>query len=488
MLESVRVRLTLWYAAVLACTLLILFLATYWIVRQSLLSRKDASLVALSDSFLVTFNDELLHESHPNGAADVAQQTILEHGYPGLTFAVMDASGGILATSENAQGTSSANRPDELLPSQSLLEACVGREPGSNRKFRTIPGKHEGYRCFVRDFAASGAIFKLAILASMHPEEELLKEIRISFGWMIPFAVALASTGGYFLARKSLSPVSAMTERAGHISEVNLHQRLPVENAHDELGRLASTFNGLLERLDQAFDRQRRFIADASHELRTPVAILQGEAEVALSQASRSSAEYRESLTFLHQETRRLARIVEDLFTLTRADSGQYPITPREFYLDELAGECAQSMRSIAEEKGISLKVSAPEELKIFADESLLRRMLINLMSNAIKYAPAGGRVEVACRQVPGGAELSVSDNGPGIPPEQQQRIFERFFRGDQARTRTGDDGGAGLGLSIARWIAEVHNGRLNLAKSDSTGSTFTAWLPLGKSSLAISS
>jgi signal transduction histidine kinase len=174
-----------------------------------------------------------------------------------------------------------------------------------------------------------------------------------------------------------------------------------------------------------------------------------------------------------------LTQIVEDLFTLTRADAGQYPLAPRDIYLDELVADCAHAARSLALAKKITLTCEVPEELAIRADEALLRRMILNLLDNAIKYTPAGGRVAVSCERSGNEYAVSVTDSGSGIPEDLQQKVFERFFRVDKARTRMENDGGgAGLGLSIARWIAEAHHGRLILARSDSNGSTFTALLP----------
>jgi heavy metal sensor kinase len=324
-----------------------------------------------------------------------------------------------------------------------------------------------------------GNSYTLVILRSLHPQQEMLEEVTATFAWVIPIAILLASGGGYFLARKSLAPVVAMSRQAGRIGAENLHERLAVQNERDELGHLARSFNSLLDRLGESFERQRRFMADASHELRTPVAILRGEAEVALSQQSRPLEEYRESLGVLHHEAERLTRIVEDLFTLTRADAGQYPLQPRDFYLDELIAECVHSARTLALAKKISLVFEGAAESPIHADESLIRRMLLNLLDNAIKYTPEGGRVTVACHRNGQNYVVSITDTGKGIPAELQPRIFERFFRADQARSRAeSDGGGAGLGLAISRWIAEAHQGRLELTRSDFTGSTFTACLP----------
>jgi heavy metal sensor kinase len=403
------------------------------------------------------------------------QEAIVEHHYRDHVFAVFDPSGGILASSQEAP---SEKARVDLFSSASFRELRERSEAG-DRHFGNVKGGRSGYRGVAGKFSLKGQPYTLIILQSLHPQNEMLEEVRATFAWVIPIAIFLASLGGYFLARKSLAPVVAMSSQAGRISAKNLHERLPIQNAKDELGRLAASFNELLERVDQSFERQRRFMSDASHELRTPAAILRGESEVALSRTERPAEEYRESLTVLNAEAQRLTQIVEDLFTLTRADAGQYPLSPHEFYLDELVADCTHAARSLASAKQISLTCEVPEELLIRADEALLRRMILNLLDNAIKYTPAGGRVTVSCGRSGAEYALSVTDSGEGIPAELQQRVFERFFRVDKARTRSEQDGGgAGLGLSIARWIAEAHHGRLILARSDSSGSTFSALLP----------
>jgi len=180
----------------------------------------------------------------------------------------------------------------------------------------------------------------------------------------------------------------------------------------------------------------------------------------------------------LHEETSRLIKIVEDLFTLTRADSGQYLLSPENVYLEEVVADCAHSARTLAREKNIELSVDASAECLIRGDQALLRRMILNLLDNAIKYTAEGGRVDVACRASTSGFEIHITDTGPGIPSDLHSRIFERFFRADPARSRSGREGGAGLGLSIALWIAEAHHGRLELVRSDAAGSHFAVYLP----------
>jgi heavy metal sensor kinase len=487
MLRSVRGRLTLWYAGVLTCTLLLLSVVIYWIVKRSVMERTDAGLVELADSFLATLDAELRDAPAAEGVVPAAQQSMIEHQYPGHSFAVLTPEGQLLVSSADL-----SSRPPEGGRGESShgfspqnLGACLtalGAE--SERPFRTLPGRRGGTRCYARTFTAARHTYRLVILASLHPESELLERLRVAMGWLIPFTVVLASAGGYFLARRNLAPVADMTARADRIGESTLHDRLSVQNPNDELGRLATTFNRLLDRLDLAFERQRRFIADASHELRTPLAILQGESEVALSRSGRSPEEYRESLAILHHEASRLARVVDDMFTLSRADAGQFPVNFRELYLDELVAECAQSVRTLAAARSITLSVESSGELLVVADESLLSRMLLNLLDNGIKYTPAGGKVTVATAATAGESQITVSDNGPGISQELQPRIFERFFRADQARSR-GNSGGAGLGLSIARWIAEAHHGSLELTRSGPDGSVFTVRLPAKQAAFA---
>jgi heavy metal sensor kinase len=427
----------------------------------------------------VTFQDELKDPDNSGGLQDAARQATLEHRVRDTVFFIVDPHGKTAFSSGDLQPSSpSVDSMVARVLAASGFQSFVSAASQADHTFQTIATERGGFRAYARRFSVSGGAWSLVVLRSLHPQRELLEQIRLTFAWLIPLGVLLAGVGGYFLARKSLAPVAAMGAQVERISAANLHERLAVRNANDELGRLARTFNELLDRLDQTFERQRRFISDASHELRTPISILRGEAEVALSQTERSPEEYRESLAVLHEEAKRLANIVEDLFTLTRADAGEYRLARSDFYLDELAADCVRATRTLAQAKNISLAAVTPHEMPVRADEDLLRRMILNLLDNAIKYTPEGGSVTLACSAAADGYELSVTDSGPGIPADMQSRIFERFFRVDRARSRTGRDGGAGLGLSIARWIAEAHLGRLNLERSDATGSVFKAHIP----------
>jgi two-component system OmpR family sensor kinase len=483
MLDSVRVRLTLWYSAVLALVLLALAGAMYLLLARNAMRSTDSNLSELAGAFLTTVEAELETDTTLPGLVQAAREAIAEHRFRDYAFVILDSSQKVVITSEDSLGTESARRefPRGVFASESF-QALVRSHGQTPQTFGNVRGGKDGYRGVVRRFSVGTGDFTLVVLQSLHRQYEGLEGIVRTFAIVIPLAVVLATSGGYFLAKKALAPVVAMSMQAEKISASNLHERLKIRNESDELGHLAKSFNGLLDRLDAAFEQQHRFMADASHELRTPVAILRGEAEVSLSREARSPEEYRESLAIVRAEAGRLSQIVEDLFTLARADAGQHTLVKREFYLDELVTETAHSARALALEKEIALTCDTSEECLVFADEGLLRRMVVNLVTNAIKYTPRGGHVTVACRAAADRCVLTVSDSGNGIPAELQARIFDRFFRVDTARSREdGDKGGAGLGLSIARWIAEAHEGSLELTQSDTNGSVFAALLPVSR-------
>jgi len=474
MTNSVRLRLTLWYSAVLAGVLIVLAISGYFVLKRNFMKRTDSSLIELSKSFLTTVRAELKDDIGPNAFEEAITAAIAEHSLPDTIFVVEDERGKIADSSESSPFRNSGSLPS-LPPGTLDSRSGISQQADT---FHTAHFRGRPYRVYERQFKAQHADWTLIVLQSLRHEQEFLESVLETFALVIPFGILLASVGGYFLARRSLSPVVEMSAQAGRIGASNLHERLLVKNHKDELGRLAHSFNDLLDRLDQSFERQRKFVADASHELRTPVAILCGEADVALSQPSRSPEEYRESLDILSAEAKRLKHIVEDLFTLARADAGQYSLAQEDFYLDELVCECTRNLRTLAAAKQIKLECSAPEEMPVRADETLIRRMMMNLMDNAIKYTPPCGTVSVRCAKAESLYTVSVTDTGPGIPEQLRPRVFERFFRVDQSRSRPENDGGAGLGLSISRWIADAHQGRLELSNSTAGGTTFTVFLP----------
>ncbi len=450
MLNSVRIRLTLWYTAAMTLVLVVLAGATYLVLRENVVRRADANATELADSFLATVNAELGDSTKPDSVDDGIAAAISEHRFRDVLFVVFDPQGDFLGATDahNPPGRSAD-------PTREMLVASLRPLVPETHIFRTMHIGNREYRSYVRHFSIDQQEATLFVLQSLHRQNEFLDTLAGTFGIIIPLAILLAGIGGYLLAKRSLAPVVTMSVQASRIGSENLYERLHIKNPSDELGQLAASFNELLDRLNQSFDRQRRFVADASHELRTPVAILCGEAEVTLALEKRTEQEYRESLQILREEAKRLKHIVEDLFTLARADAGQHPLAPTDFYLEELVAECAKNVRTLASAKRIGVSCESNGELPVRADESLLRRMLMNLLDNAIKYTHAGRFGFFALYGRNGRYRLSIEDSGHGIPAELQPRIFERFFRADNARSRSEtDSGGAGLGLTIASWIA----------------------------------
>jgi heavy metal sensor kinase len=266
-----------------------------------------------------------------------------------------------------------------------------------------------------------------------------------------------------------------ISDRAEQIGAENLNERLAVRNPRDELGRLAQVINALLSRLEESFRKIHEFIADASHELRTPIAIIHGEADVALSR-ERSASEYQESLRTIREQSSRMGRIVNDMLALTRADSNR-PLRREELYLDELVAECCHAAQSLAGPAGVTLSVEAEEGIQLQGDVELLRRMTFNLLDNAIHYTPPGGSVTVRLLSEDSCARLTVADTGIGIPAKSAPRIFDRFFRVENGRRSRA--GGAGLGLSIVKLAAESHQGHVEMQSELGKGSTFAVTLPL---------
>jgi len=349
-----------------------------------------------------------------------------------------------------------------------------------NEQIFDILGEHGLFRVEQKPLTLDGKKFRLFVSYSLERQTQFLESLKSIFFVSIPIALLLAGLGGYFLARQNLDPLVAMNEQAEQISSSNLNTRLPIKNQKDELGKLAKVFNSLLARLESSFRQQQRFMADASHELRTPLAIVRTESAVAILK-KRNAAEYLESLTIVHDESKHLTKIVEDLFLLSRVDRGQVEPMIKLVYLDEVITDAVRAIRTLAEKRNIDIHFSELAEMPLNADESLLHRLFLNLFDNAIKYNRENGRVSVDAKQVGGKYLITVSDTGIGIPLKKQAEIFDRFYRADDVRGRhkNSRSSGAGLGLSIASWITTVHKGSLTLHKSDSSGSIFQIEFPV---------
>jgi heavy metal sensor kinase len=279
--------------------------------------------------------------------------------------------------------------------------------------------------------------------------------------------------GGYFLARRALAPVDAMVEAARRIEAEDLTQRIPAGASEDELDRLATVINDMLARLERSFGAVRRFSSDAAHELRTPLTILKGEIELAL-RSPEPGAEIRRTLASCLEEVDRLNSLMEDLLLLARMESNALSSRPAPVNLAEVLEDAAPALRELSAKAGNTCIISTAAPLWTQGYEALLFRLIFNLAENAIKYTPPGGRIEVTLGVEGGAAVMEVKDNGPGIAPEAQEHIFERFYRGDPAR----EGSGTGLGLALVQSIVQLHLGEIRLESTPGAGSTFRVRLP----------
>jgi heavy metal sensor kinase len=299
---------------------------------------------------------------------------------------------------------------------------------------------------------------------------------------LAPITVIVAMWAAYTVTGKALSPLSSMVRRAERITAERLNERLPVHNPSDDLGHAARVFNELLQRLEDSFSQLRRFTSDASHELRTPLASLRSIGEVALQnshagEASGASEQYREVIGSMLEEVRRLTQLVDSLLAISRTDSGQIALNLTTFPLAELVQEVVGLVGILAEDKGQAIGIDADPKIAVHADRGVLRQAVLNIVDNAIKYSPMDTEIQIQVAGIENGlAEITVVDQGPGIPLEEQSRIFDRFYRIDEGRSR--QSGGAGLGLSIAKWAVEVHSGSIGVCDAGGKGSCFYLRLP----------
>jgi two-component system OmpR family sensor kinase len=328
--------------------------------------------------------------------------------------------------------------------------------------------------------ATDGRATELDVFAvgqSLDDRDETLAGVVASFAIGGPIAVLLASILGYLLATAGLRPVEAMRRRAGDVSLTHDDERLPLPAAHDEVRRLGETLNEMLDRLRRSFDRERRFVADASHELRTPVAVIKAELEAAL-RSGGHDAQVREALVAALEECDHLAQLAEDLLVVARAAEGELPVRREAVEVRPLLEGVSTRFRDRAREHGREVRVEGGDGMRIEADDFRLRQALGNLVDNALRHGAGNIVLRARRSETDGGVELEVADRGPGFAPDLADRAFERFARGDAARTR----GGTGLGLAIVRAIAEAHGGRADIVAGGDGGARVRLWLPSGSS------
>jgi two-component system OmpR family sensor kinase len=483
--HSLRWRLTLWYSLVLTAMLAVFAAGTWFLVRRVMAERADRFLIEARDAFVT--------ELHAEGAAlpdvaDASRAAMRDIRFSDIEFVVLDSADRVIAASAPLVRHAAPMAPLPELDPPRLLERLdrlrTRPEQHATRRapsrLTTVPGPDAPVRVALASTVLARQPLVVIAAQSRRWLQETLTAVALAFLAAIPAVLLVAGGGGYLLARRALAPVAAMGRQARSIEATNLHERLPVDEPRGELGELARVVNDLLGRLEDAFAQQRRFVADASHELRTPVAVLRAEADIALAQPARSEAEYREALGIIQGAGQRLSRIVNDLFLLARADSGPVPIRHESLFLDELVADTALALRAPAALRGVQVDIAQLPETPLRGDPDLLGRLVLNLLENAVKYSPAGSTVRLRLERSATSAVLHVADEGPGILPEHRERVFERFFRAGVDAAGEPAPAGAGLGLAIAKWVAEAHGGSIALVRSSGEGTEFRVCLPTG--------
>jgi two-component system OmpR family sensor kinase len=462
--RSLRVRLTLWYGTVLLLTLVMFAVVLYTVMARGMQDTVDRSLERAALAAVLAVEQRGIGPALPfeDLSADFPELAVVDK-----FFQIFSPAGRITIQSHNAR------RLDIPLSRIALEEAFEGRATFESARIR---GESPIRLLTVPIRRGEILVNIVQVGTSMHAIEQSLRRMLAVFFVATPIALLVALAGGWFLARRALKPVEVITQAAQRIAAGDLSQRLTVPPSSDEIGRLAATFNEMIARLDASFQQVRRFSADASHELRTPLTVMKGETELAL-RRDRPAEEYRQVLESSLEEIDRMTRIVDELLFLSRADLGEVKMESRPVQLDALVEDIQRQATVLGQEQNVQVAVGAIEPVTVLGDELRLRELVLNLVDNAIKYSHPGGKVELGLSRDAKTVRLTVTDAGIGIPPEARARIFDRFYRTDEARAHTKK--GTGLGLSICKWIAEAHHGRIEVQSAPGQGSRFTVILPL---------
>lgn len=435
----IRLRLTAWYAGSVFVLLLASVLSMRAIARRALTAEHQDSVERAIELVRSFFRAELSEYRHV--------EATLAHISGELVFAGMEFE---------------FLRPDSTFFSRARIPnpASAPRSPARAYVVPLEPGLAPGW--------------KLRLTVSVHDLVTAHQRIDRATLVALPFAVALAALAGWLVTGRALRPVAMMADAAEKIDAGTLGARLPVADPNDELGRLGRRFNALLDRLDGALGQQRRFLADAAHELRTPLARMLGEAEARL--ASAPGTDDRTSLERIQGDLRSASSLVDELMQLARADAGSVDAVLAPAFLDDVVSDAVSPWHAEARRRGIALDVTALDEAPARLDPKLVHRLVGVLLHNALEYTPTGGRIEIRVVRRDAHAVLEIEDSGMGIPQGERERIFERFYRGAAARQRAPD--GSGLGLAIAGWIARQHAATITAGDAELGGALIRVIFP----------
>lgn len=462
--RSIRTQLTLWYLLILGAALAAFAVFVFFVRTQALNREADADLALRVQRLATMLHPKLLE-------LDLAGAVANDPRAAGEPLAIREASGLLvfrapafpnLAGGAEAEAVRAARRGNDV--------AIFHPRGGDEIRVATTLVERPG---------AAPLVLQLA--ATTEPVRNILQQLRVTMLVWFVLILAIASYGGSFIARRALRPVDAIVTRVQAIQASRLNDRLDVRAGSDELDRLVATVNDMLDRIEASMIAARRFAADASHELQTPIAAMRTALEVCLTDDRRRPEDIRETAGELLTDLDRLSALVRDLRLLALADAGHLLDQIESVDLGDVVRECADIMRAVGEPRHIEMAVEILEEVRIQGSALHLRRALMNLAHNAIQYSPDGATVQMIVGRLDDEAIVAVADDGCGIPAADLPHIFERFYRADRARAR--ETGGTGLGLAIADQIVRGHGGRIAVSSVVDHGSTFVAYLPLATAS-----
>ncbi len=469
--RHVRTRLTLWYLALFGGLLLVYMscvsILQFWQLTAQLYQGAIQDLETAEGLLYFGPNGQILmnEEYHNRPESLLLLDRMME---------VLTPDGTVLYRNERL---GNRNLGGKVLPGEG--ETTDSRRTYSERTFRLSDGTRVLLVSHMHSINGRPLLIRLGY--DLAPLDRRMLQFGGVLLLALPLALGLAGVAGFSLTRRTLAPLEKMARRTEQITASRLHDRLPIENPDDELGHVGRVLNGLLARLEASFEQLRRFTSDASHELRTPLAALQSVGEMGV-HGSYSGVEYRDIIGSMLEEVNRMTRTVESLLAISRADAGQVRLQISDFNVSELVKEAVALVDVLAEEKSQVFTIVGEDNVSARADRLILRQAIVNILHNAIKYSPARGVIEISILPVESfhkgeaGVVVEIMDQGPGIGEEHQAKIFDRFYRVDEGRTR--EAGGAGLGLAIAKWAVEIHSGEIGVRNNRNGGSCFFIRIP----------
>jgi signal transduction histidine kinase len=443
---TIRSKITIWYASLLLVLLVIFNFFIYMTISRILFQNTEDLLKADAHQVFLIVQSEGFNINF-----DIPYKIIATNTY----FVIFDVNG-------------NTGIKSEILPE--IVNLPIGQQ-----QFRNVSINKTGWIIYDTPVVNNGKVVGwIRVSRSLQPLSSTLFNLRIIMFISIPLYVLLASAGGLFLAKRALHPIGYITKTAKEISKGDLTQRLKLNKTEDEVGRLAETFDEMLDKLENSIKKERQFASDASHELRTPIAIITAQTEEALT-GSHGVQEYREAIETIRDESKKMSHIISQLLMIYRSDEGRYKFNFEILNLNGIIEDIVNEFQDVANDNGLDIAFNAVDEIRIKADQTLITRLFINIIDNAIKYTQSGGKITVSLSKTDGYSITTIEDTGIGISENDIPFIFDRLYQVDRSR----EDRGNGLGLAIAKWITELHKGEISVESKLDAGSKFIIKLPL---------